>query len=113
MDGVSRKDAVRFLGVSEGALRKRLHDAKRLLQRRIVEAAEKSLEEHLLPRGFASRCVCGCKRAVDANRKEMRSMDADKKNCDCGCRLPSKTKGKGKGKHEEKPKGSKPAKTGR
>ena len=27
LDGVSRKDAARFLGVSEGALRKRLHDA--------------------------------------------------------------------------------------
>ena len=68
LDGVSRKDAARFLGISETALRKRLHDAKRLLQREIVEAAEKSLEEHLLPKGFASRCVCGCKHALDANR---------------------------------------------
>ena len=113
LDGVSRRDAARFLGVSEGALRKRLHDAKRLLQRRIVEAAEKSLEEHLLPRGFASRCVCGCKRAAGASRKEMRSMATDKKNCVCGCWLSAKTKSKGKGKDKKKSKASKAAKTGR
>ncbi len=106
LDGVSRKDAARFLDVSQGALRKRLHDAKRLLQKRIVEAAEKSLEEHLLPKDFASRCVCGCKRAVDANRKEMRSMATDKKDCVCGCWLSPKTKGNSKdkdnGRHKEK-----------
>ena len=94
-------------------MRKRLHDAKRLLQRRIVEAAEKSLEEHLLPRDFASRCVCGCKRAVDANRKEMTPMATDKKDCVCGCWLSAKTKGKGKDRGKEKSKRSKAPKTGR
>jgi RNA polymerase sigma-70 factor (ECF subfamily) len=64
MDGVSRKDAAKFLGVNESTLRKRLHDAKRLLQRRLVEAAEQSMEEHLLPRGFESRCICACRRAL-------------------------------------------------
>jgi len=69
LDGVSRKEAARFLGVPEATLRKRLHDAKRLLQKRIVEVAEKNLEEHLLPRHFASRCVCACRRALAAKRK--------------------------------------------
>ena len=116
VDGASRKGAARFLGVPEATLRKRLHDAKRVLQRRIVEAAEKNLEEHLLPRDFASRCICECKRAVDAKRKEIMSMTAEKKaDCGCGCRLPSRGKTKGKGKVEEKakPKASKAAKSGR
>ncbi len=113
LDGMSRKDAASFLGVSEGALRKRLHDAKRILQRRIVEAAQKTFEEHLLPKDFASRCVCGCKRTLDVNRKEVISMANDKKNCGCGCGLAAKTKGKDKAKGKEKPKKSKRAKTGR
>lgn len=94
LDGVSRKDAARFLGVPEGTLRKRLHDAKRLLQRGIVEEAERSLEEHLLPRDFASRCLCACERAVDAKRKGVESMDAKKKKCDCGCLPQSEGKDK-------------------
>jgi RNA polymerase sigma-70 factor (ECF subfamily) len=69
MDGISRKDAARFLGVKESTLRKRLHDAKRLLQRRIVEAAERNMEEHFLPRGFERRCICACERALDAETK--------------------------------------------
>ncbi|MHC4108163.1 MAG: RNA polymerase sigma factor [Planctomycetota bacterium] len=102
LDGASRKDAACFLGISEAALRKRLHDAKRLLQRRIVEAAERNLEEHLLPRDFASRCVCGCKRALDANRKDAMPMDAKKDNCRCGCRTSSKTKGRRKNTQKSK-----------
>jgi RNA polymerase sigma-70 factor (ECF subfamily) len=116
VDGVSRKDAARFLGVPEATLRKRLHDAKRVLQRRIVEAAEKNLEEHLLPRDFANRCICECKRAVDAKRKEIMSMNTEKKtDCGCGCRLPSrgKTKDKGKVEDKSKSKASKAAKSGR
>ncbi len=113
LDGVSRKDAARFLGIPETALRKRLHDAKRLLQRRIVEAAEKSLEEHLLPRDFASRCVCGCKRALGANRKEAMSMATEKKNCGCGCLPLGGTTSKGKGKDKSKSKTRKTTKTGR
>jgi RNA polymerase sigma-70 factor (ECF subfamily) len=69
MDGISRKDAARFLSVKESTLRKRLHDAKRLLQRRIVEAAERNMEEHFLPRGFERRCICACERALDAETK--------------------------------------------
>lgn len=111
LDGVSRKNAARFLGISEAALRKRLHDAKRLLQRRIVEAAEKSLETHLLPRDFASRCVCGCKRALDANRKEVPSMTTTKSSCRCGCLANSKAKTSAKNKRKSKR--SKSAKSGR
>ncbi len=117
LDGVSRKDAARFLGVPEATLRKRLHDAKRVLQSKIVEAAEKNLEEHFLPKGFASRCICECKRAVDAKRKEMMSMSDKRKNCGCGC-WPwsrSETKGNRREKEKDKPrsKTSKPAKGGR
>jgi RNA polymerase sigma factor (sigma-70 family) len=69
LDGVSRKNASRFLGLPEATLRKRLYDAKRLIQKRIVEVAEKNLEEHLLPRGFENRCICACKRALDAKKR--------------------------------------------
>ena len=96
MQGVSRKNAAHFLGVSEVALRKRLHDAKRLLQRRIAEAAHKSFQEHLLPRDFGSRCVCGCKRSVGAYGKEITSMYAEKKDCGCGCLPRGKTKARAK-----------------
>ena len=95
-DGVSRKDAARFLGVPEATLRKRLHDSKRLLQQRIVEAAERGLEEHLLPRGFARRCICACRRALDAMRKEVIPMAAKNKACGCGCGLQRKAKGRRK-----------------
>jgi hypothetical protein len=88
MDGVSRKDAANFLGVSESTLRKRLHDAKRLLQRRIVEAAERNMEEHLLPRGFESRCICACRRALEPTKKEVISMSPAKRDCSCGCLTP-------------------------
>ncbi|MFA6149008.1 MAG: RNA polymerase sigma factor, partial [bacterium] len=50
LDGVPMAETARFLGISEGALRKRLHDGKRKLQERIVRMAEKSLQEYRLPR---------------------------------------------------------------
>lgn len=102
LDGVSRKEAARFLGVPDATMRKRLHDAKRLLQKRIVEAAEKNLEEHLLPRGFASRCICACERALDEKRKEMMAMANEKKNCGCGCWVSGETKPKSKGTNESR-----------
>jgi RNA polymerase sigma-70 factor, ECF subfamily len=63
LDGVSTAEAARFLGIREGTLRKRLHDGKRKLQERIVKMAEKTLREYRLPRDFAKRCICGCRRA--------------------------------------------------
>ncbi|MEW6366567.1 MAG: RNA polymerase sigma factor [Acidobacteriota bacterium] len=63
LEGTSTAEAARFLGLKESTLRKRLHDAKKELQRRIVGMAEKTLQEFRLPRGFAKRCVCGCRRA--------------------------------------------------
>lgn len=69
MGDLSTRDASRFLGITEGALRKRLHDAKKKLQSRIVRMAEKSFQEYRLPRDFAERCICGCQRAQSANNK--------------------------------------------
>lgn len=63
LDGVPTAEAARFLGIREGALRKRLHDGKKKLQERIVRIAEKTLLEYRLPRDFAKRCICGCRRA--------------------------------------------------
>ena len=114
VDELSRKDAARLLGVSEGTLRKRLHDAKRLLQRRIVEAAERNLEQHLLPRGFLNRCICACKRAgarkppTKMERKppmktepkdtgtKTEPKDTGKKDCGCGCSGPGPDRSTGK-----------------
>jgi RNA polymerase sigma-70 factor (ECF subfamily) len=66
IDNLSTRDAARFLGITEGALRKRLHDGKKKLQERIVRMAEKSFQEYRLPRDFAKRCICGCRRARTA-----------------------------------------------
>ncbi len=63
LDDLPTSSAARFLGITEGALRKRLHDGKRKLQERIVRMAEKSFQEYRLPRDFAKRCICGCRRA--------------------------------------------------
>lgn len=63
IDDLSTRDAARFLGITEGALRKRLHDGKKKLQKRIVKMAENSFQEFRLPRDFAKRCICGCRRA--------------------------------------------------
>lgn len=66
IDDFSTRDASRFLGITEGALRKRLHDGKKKLQEQIVRMAEKSFQEFRLPRDFAKRCICGCRRAQQA-----------------------------------------------
>lgn len=110
-DGLSRKEAARFLGIREVTLRKRLHDAKRVLQRRVVEAAQRGLSEHLLPTDFADRCVCGCKCALETKRKEVMSMTAEKSTCGCGC-LPGGT-AKARGEAKRKPKTAKSAKARR
>ncbi|MHC4591069.1 MAG: RNA polymerase sigma factor [Planctomycetota bacterium] len=62
-DELSPSAAAAVLGIKPGALRKRLHDARARLQRQIVEWAEKELRTHLLPKGFAERCVCRCEKA--------------------------------------------------
>jgi RNA polymerase sigma-70 factor (ECF subfamily) len=66
LEDVSTADAARFLGIREGALRKRLHDGKKKLQERIVNLASKRFQEYRLPRDFARRCICGCQRALSA-----------------------------------------------
>jgi len=73
INDLSTRDAARFLGITEGALRKRLHDGKKKLQERIVRMAEKRFQEYRLPRDFAKRCICGCRRAESAkNGKDER-----------------------------------------
>jgi len=68
IDDLSTRDAARFLGITEGALRKRLHDGKKKLQDRIVRMAEKSFQVYRLPPDFARRCICGCRRS-EAGKK--------------------------------------------
>lgn len=63
IDDLSTRDAARFLGITEGALRKRLHDGKKKLQERIVRMAEKKFQVYRLPPDFAKRCICGCRRS--------------------------------------------------
>ena len=70
LDDVPTGEAARFLGISEGAVRKRLHDGKRKLQERVVRMAEKTLQEYRLPRDFARRCICGCRRARQEAEKK-------------------------------------------
>ena len=72
VDNLSSRDTARFLGITEGALRKRIHDAKKKLQERIVTMAEKSFQEYRLPRDFAKRCICGCRRAKAAASQKRR-----------------------------------------
>lgn len=90
VDDIPTAEAARFLGIKEGTLRKRLHDGKKKLQRRIVTMAERSLQEHRLPRDFAKRCICGCKRSGNKMShetnlgKEVIRM-AKNGNCGCGC----------------------------
>jgi len=70
LDGVPTAEAARFLGITEGALRKRLHDGKKKLQERIVRMAEKSFQVYRLPPDFAKRCVCGCRRSETTKKKK-------------------------------------------
>jgi RNA polymerase sigma-70 factor (ECF subfamily) len=72
IDDLSTRDAARFLGITEGALRKRLHDGKRKLQERIVRMAEKSFQVYRLPPDFAKRCICGCRRSEAEKIRERR-----------------------------------------
>ncbi|HWS15278.1 MAG TPA: RNA polymerase sigma factor, partial [Candidatus Methylomirabilis sp.] len=93
IDDFSTRDAARFLGITEGALRKRLHDGKKKLQERIVRMAAKSFQVYRLPPDFAKRCICGCRRARAARTKRVKGGDmmAKKMNCGCGCVPPGKT----------------------
>ncbi|NJD62939.1 MAG: RNA polymerase sigma factor [Deltaproteobacteria bacterium] len=70
LDGVPTAEAARFLGIKEGTVRKRLHDGKKKLQERIVRMAEKTMQEVRLPRDFARRCICGCRRSRQSQEKE-------------------------------------------
>jgi RNA polymerase sigma factor (sigma-70 family) len=72
IDDLSTRDAARFLGITEGALRKRLHDGKKKLQERIVRMAEKSFQMYRLPPDFAKRCICGCQRSRAARTRKRR-----------------------------------------
>jgi RNA polymerase sigma-70 factor (ECF subfamily) len=72
IDDLSTMDASRFLGITEGALRKRLHDGKKKLQERIVRMAEKSFQVYRLPPDFAKRCICGCRRARAGKKRDGR-----------------------------------------
>jgi len=72
VDDLSTRDAARFLGITEGALRKRLHDGKKKLQERIVRMAEKSFQMYRLPPDFAKRCICGCRRSQAAEKQKGR-----------------------------------------
>jgi RNA polymerase sigma-70 factor (ECF subfamily) len=72
VDDLSTRDAARFLGITEGALRKRLYDGKKKLQERIVRMAEKSFQVYRLPPDFAKRCICGCRRAQTVEKQNGR-----------------------------------------
>ena len=81
--------AARFLGIEAGTLRKRLHDGKKKLQRAVVAFAERTCQENRLPRDFARKCICRCRRSGGKARqtpvgKEVKSMEK-KTNCGCGC----------------------------
>ena len=69
VDDLSTRDAARFLGITGGALRKRLHDGKKKLQERIVRMAEKSFQVYRLPPDFAKRCICGCRRSQAVEKR--------------------------------------------
>ena len=101
LEDIPQASAARFLGIREGTLRKRLHDAKVRLQREIVKLAERTCEEHRLPSDFAARCICKCRRSKEVREKEERreKMPAKKGSCGCGCstgKKGSKTKAKRK-----------------
>ena len=96
-EGLAPSAAAEVLGLRPGTLRKRLHDARAKLQRRIVAKAEKELQLHLLPSDFAERCVCHCRMAVGREqkhtRKEVMNMAKTRNcGCDCGCGCLGKSK---------------------
>jgi hypothetical protein len=69
-DELSPSTASAVLGLKPGTLRKRLHDARAKLQHQIVEKAEKEFRIHLLPKDFAKRYVCRCKKAQEEKARE-------------------------------------------
>jgi RNA polymerase sigma-70 factor (ECF subfamily) len=66
---VSRAAAASFLGIEEGTLRKRLHDARRKLQAEVFRIARDTLREDQLPAGFERRCVCRCERSKKGKKR--------------------------------------------
>lgn len=88
--------AARFLGIEAGTLRKRLHDGKKKLQREVVAFAERTCQENRLPRDFARKCICRCRRSggevgQTPAGKEVKRMEK-KTNCGCGCQGELKSK---------------------
>jgi len=88
--------AARFLGIEAGTLRKRIHDGKKKLQRAVVAFAERTCQENRLPRDFASKCICRCRRVGGEVRqtpagKGVKRMEK-KTNCGCGCQGELKSK---------------------
>jgi hypothetical protein len=71
-DTALAENVARFLGITEGALRKRLHDGKKILQERTVRMAEKSFQVYRLPPDFARRCMCGCRRSQAVEKRKGR-----------------------------------------
>jgi RNA polymerase sigma-70 factor (ECF subfamily) len=103
-DDLSPSAAAAVLGLKPGTLRKRLHDARARLQRRVLEKAKRELLLHLLPRDFAERCVCRCEESQEAkSRREVIAM-SEKKECDCGCLESSKRRVKTTSKTKRKKK---------
>ncbi|OGL40432.1 MAG: hypothetical protein A2042_07490, partial [Candidatus Schekmanbacteria bacterium GWA2_38_11] len=82
IDDMSYKEAAKFLGIAETALRKRLHDGKKNLQRQVVKMAEEKLQEFRLPKNFAEKCICGC---IKSKPKKKEVINMKKKDCGCGC----------------------------
>jgi hypothetical protein len=103
-DELSPSAAAAVLGLKPGTLRKRLHDARARLQRRVLEKAKRDLLLHLLPKDFAERCVCRCEESEEAkSRMEVIAM-SEKKECDCGCLESSKRRVKTTSKTKRKKK---------
>ncbi len=77
LDGMKPREAARLLGIKAGTMRKRLHDAKRKLQRGIVAHLKGRFEEHRLPRDFARRCICGCEEALPRQKGKRKGGGGD------------------------------------
>ena len=98
---LSSSAAAAVLGVKPSTFRKRLHDARARLQRRIFEKVRNELRPHVLPRDFAKRCVCRCEAAERGNQRKEVIKVTGQKPCGCGCvdagvRRPAKPSGKTK-----------------
>lgn len=71
------------LGIKPSTLRKRLHDARKKLQKEIIALAERHLQTHLLPNDFLLKCICECRKRGRFG-KEVSAMSG-KSQCGCGC----------------------------